>query len=170
MATPFVFVADDAFPMGEHLLKPYHLQGISRDERIFNYRLSRARRISENAFGILANRFRIFLHTIELLPANATNIILAAVILHNFLRSRNPMHYIPPNAVDTENGGGTLGPGDWRQHKDEMQRLSVCKAKNATKAAKEVRLALTGYFRNENAVPWQDDIVEVIRRRPIVDI
>ncbi|CAH1976549.1 unnamed protein product [Acanthoscelides obtectus] len=58
---PYVFVADDAFALGPHLLKPF--QGAyeaGSDERVFNYRLSHARRIVENAFGILASVFRIF--------------------------------------------------------------------------------------------------------------
>nr|XP_022907401.1 protein ALP1-like [Onthophagus taurus] len=55
-----VIVADDAFPLTTSLLKPYSKRKLSRAERIFNYRLSRVRRISENAFGILASKFRIF--------------------------------------------------------------------------------------------------------------
>nr|CAI5843193.1 unnamed protein product [Callosobruchus analis] len=41
-------------------MKPYQQKGISHEEKIFNYRLCRARRVVENVFGILASRFRIF--------------------------------------------------------------------------------------------------------------
>ncbi|CAH1976590.1 unnamed protein product [Acanthoscelides obtectus] len=44
---PYVFVADDAFPLRTHMLKPYGQADLdSHDKRIFNYRLSRARRIA----------------------------------------------------------------------------------------------------------------------------
>ena len=47
---PYVFVADDAFPL--HFLKPYPQKNLSDMKRIFNYKISRRRRISENVFGI----------------------------------------------------------------------------------------------------------------------
>lgn len=57
---PYVFVADSAFALTENMLKPYagiHNKGSK--ERVFNYPLSRARRIVENVFGIMSAVFRI---------------------------------------------------------------------------------------------------------------
>ncbi|XP_025990628.2 protein ALP1-like [Solenopsis invicta] len=56
---PFVLVGDEGFPLTEKLLIPYPGPQCSgrKDRRIFNYRLSRARRCAENAFGVLGARF-----------------------------------------------------------------------------------------------------------------
>ena len=49
---PFVFVGDDAFSLTNFCMKPYPLTGLTEEERLFNFRLSHFRRISENTFGI----------------------------------------------------------------------------------------------------------------------
>jgi len=55
-----VLVWDDAFPLKTYLMKPYSKVNLTKEEKIYNYRTSRARIIVENGFGILASRFRIF--------------------------------------------------------------------------------------------------------------
>lgn len=52
-----------------------------------NTRLSRARRLIENAFGILAGTWRILLRRIDLQPDKVRTLTLTTCILHNMLRS-----------------------------------------------------------------------------------
>lgn len=88
MRIPYVIVGDEAFPLKEYLMKPYPQRtGLDEGQRIFNYRLSRARRIVENAFGILCNRFRVILRSpILLSPEKVEKTVLCCCTLHNFLR------------------------------------------------------------------------------------
>jgi len=67
----FVFVADDAFPLSDYIMKPYSQRNMTKEQRI-------ARRIVENAFfEILSSRFRILLNANNLAPDKTTTIVLA---------------------------------------------------------------------------------------------
>nr|XP_034194607.1 uncharacterized protein LOC117610879 [Osmia lignaria] len=57
---PYVFIGDEAFALTENLIKPFSgTYNKKSAERIFNYRLSRARRVVENVFGISSAVFRV---------------------------------------------------------------------------------------------------------------
>ena len=53
---PYLFVGDDALALKKFTMKPYPQQNLTADKTVYNYRHSRARRMSENLFDILANR------------------------------------------------------------------------------------------------------------------
>lgn len=74
---PYVFVADEAFALHKNLLRPYPGRGLTDKRRIFNYRLSRARRTVECAFGVLSNKWRV-LHTPLLVEPNFANEVIKA--------------------------------------------------------------------------------------------
>lgn len=66
MPVPYVLVADDAFSLTENIMKPYTTDLNKKSpKRVFNYRLSRERRIIENAFGLPSSVFRVFRKPIE---------------------------------------------------------------------------------------------------------
>ena len=48
--------ADDTFPLQENMMKPYRYKDIQIERRV----ISIARRVVENAFGIMANKFMVF--------------------------------------------------------------------------------------------------------------
>lgn len=94
---PYVFIGDEAFSLRNDFLKPFSQKELDKEKRIFNYRLSRARRIIENTFGILASKFRIFNHPINLKLDNIEKVVMASCVLHNFLRKKIGEHYVSSN-------------------------------------------------------------------------
>lgn len=84
VSVPYVSLGDSAFALETYMMNPFPEKNITRDKRIFNYRLSRARRIVENTFGIHAERFRVFRHPLALKLENIDAVILANCALHNF--------------------------------------------------------------------------------------
>ena len=148
-------VGDDAFPLTKNLMKPYPHRNLDKPKRIFNYGLSRARRVVENAFGILANRFRVFLTTIKLDPEKVVDIILAACCLHNFLIENNKHNYISAQDYeDTEYLQFTNG--QWRRD-PQLFGIETSSVRNPSTNAKEQRVRLTEYFlSNTGSVPWQE--------------
>ena len=94
---PHVFVGDEAFPLQANLMRPYPGQPgrLPLEKANFNYRLSRARRVVENAFGILASRWRIYERRINLNEENTQKVVLATCILHNFLQTKSTPLPIP---------------------------------------------------------------------------
>lgn len=158
---PFVFIGDEAFPLKENLMKPYPAKGISHDEKIFNYRLCRARRIVENVFGILTSRFQVLQTTIRVNLKTVDKIVLACCVLHNFLRKKSRA-YFTPSAVDWEDiSTGQLTEGEWRQEVSELVGLQGIRQNRRRNniLAEKIRGFYRDYYNNEGAVPFQEQMI-----------
>ena len=153
--TPYYFVGDDAFGMRTWLMKPFSRCGMDHDERVFNYRLSRAHRVVENAFGILANRFRCLLTTIAINVDSLPVLVRTCVVLHNFLRTRNPA--CDADVEDREDEHHNLIPGAWRNDACLLDLNRRQGGNRDTREAKRQRLYLKHYVNSpRGSVPWQE--------------
>ncbi|KAK0414622.1 hypothetical protein QR680_011531 [Steinernema hermaphroditum] len=144
---PYFFLGDAGFPLQERLQKPF-TGTTSKIQATFNYRLSRARRVIEDAFGILATRWRILLKDIETSTPLADSIVRACLHLHNFLSDEEPFARRRHN----ENG---VDPERFVQARMQSAPVHPARSQNSTTYAKNVRRKLAVYFRRQGRVPWQ---------------
>ena len=96
---PYVFNGDEAFSLRKDFLKPYNVNQLTRERKIFNYHLSRARRIIENVFGILVTRFGIFKTHINIQLDNIKDVVMASCALHSFLCRTSLDTYTPSECL-----------------------------------------------------------------------
>lgn len=156
---PYVIVADDAFALSANLMKPYAFSSMDHAQRIFNYRLSRARRIIENVFGILSAKFRILRTAIYLNPEKVTAIVLALCAMHNWLITTNAASYAPAGTFDRENeADGTIIQGSWRNVVDARSAESL-ELRNPAHHAKQIREIYKNHFVTAGAVEWQEKMI-----------
>lgn len=120
-------------------------------ERIFNYILSRGRRVVENSFGILVNRFRI-LQTVMYLPVGTVqNITLACCALHNFLGNENIA--LLNGITNVENISCGLS-----RYNNQLQNLHVINVR-PNQNSLNVRSTFKKYFNTVGSVPWQQNML-----------
>lgn len=127
-----VIVADEAFPLKPYHLRPYPGRRLPTEKRIFNYRLSRARRISENVFGILSQLFRVFQRTFQVQPSVVDKVVKAACALCNYLR---------PNGNDQNHA-----TEDDHDCEKTLQGFEHCRGQRASVEAQNVRELYKEYF------------------------
>ena len=114
-------------------MKPFSLRGLTKEERIFNYSLSRDRRIVENAFGIMSNRFQCLLTTMSAILGNA-------------------------DSEDPETHEHI--PGAWREHSEPLEGLEVHTHQRGPLPATEMHQYLREYYNSSaGSVPWQDNMI-----------
>ena len=157
-SVPYVIVGDEAFPLKENMMRPYPGRGLPEAQCVYNYRLSRARRVIENSFGILAARWRVFCRPLIANPENVVSYTKAAIALHNFLRTTEVQVYCPPGYVDGEDGGRNFIEGAWRREElaSGLEPLRNVGSNHHSLSASAVRDAFKNYFTSSaGEVSWQ---------------
>ena len=151
----FHLVVDDAFPLKTWLMKPLPFRNLTPGDRIYIYRLSRARRIVENAFGILVAKFRVFLLTMVVMPERAERIVLAACVVitiwdaaQNAVTSRVIDDQDSSDKTARQNAALGLRPAIIAPHSNFTGYDS-----------REKRQQRIRYFAEKGAVSWQNDMV-----------
>ncbi|KYN18123.1 hypothetical protein ALC57_09573 [Trachymyrmex cornetzi] len=159
------------------MMRPYSGQHLDARKRIVNYRLSRARRIIENTFGILVSRWRIFRKSICMNPNMVDKIVMATICLHNFLKTINDTRpednelYCPPSFIDVEQADGNIIPGTWRnEHSAGVQYIRPTSAHRSTAQAYKQRDDIADYFLMPACeVPWQNEYINRGFNAPVPD-
>jgi len=134
-------------------MRPYpRSSNLDLKKKVFNYRLSRARKVVESAFGILVARWRIFKRPINTDVSRAEKLVLATICLHNFIITREikkppqQRRYLQYNEYD-EQLISYMRPNIINTTNEE-----VISAKNLAGIFRE---RFAEYFFNEGAVEWQ---------------
>ncbi|XP_041347115.1 protein ALP1-like, partial [Gigantopelta aegis] len=145
---PFVIVGDEAFPLMRNLMRPYPggKKTLQEGQQVFNYRLSRARRIVENAFGIMACRWRIYNTKMMVCHSTINKIVKAACVLHNFLQTTSTPAQIASmtaEPIDDKPAG--------------MQHFARSGNRGSTEAS-FIRDQFKTYFTTSGKVSWQYDV------------
>lgn len=148
---PYVIIGDEAFPLMTNLMRPFprSSQPLSEDKHIFNYRLSRARRIVENAFGILACRWRLYHTKMMVSPTVVNKIVKATCVLHNYLQITSTTTQIA--SVSSECNEDPEG-------KDWLCQLTKSGNRASTEAT-QIRDTFATYFMGAGKVDWQTTII-----------
>lgn len=134
---PFVLIGDEGFALSHHLLRPYARKNLSDKKKVFNFRLSSARRTVECAFGVLTNKWRLLHRPLNVSLDFSVDIVKACCILHNFVRQRDGYNY-----------DHTLTCAD-------LDDLTVCHDRSS-RSVNTTREAFATFFMSpEGQVPWQ---------------
>jgi hypothetical protein len=143
---PHVFVGDEAYPLTSYLLKPYSRRTLDKNKAIFNYRLSRARRITECAFGVCASKWRVLNRPIETKVSTAEDTVKCITLLHNIIINVEGMN---EPAAD-KNVNANQADGFHRSRDNNV----------ASTTAKRIRDAYCEYFNSPSgSVPWQEEAI-----------
>jgi hypothetical protein len=157
---PYFLVGDDIFALKTWLMRSFPRSKLSENQQIYNYHLSPARRVIENAFGILRARWQIFSHPIKGSVENVIEITKAAICLHNYLRITSSASYCAYGFVDSQDTTGNIKPGEWRSivanEGSALQNMPQPRGSRFSNSAMKIGDALVDYLVSDAGLPpWQ---------------
>lgn len=170
--TNHVLIGGEAFQLRSDFTCPYSSECLDGKQQVFNNQLSQARRCSENAFGILAAKWRVFRRPLVMKPENVSKVVKATLVLHNFLLqeesklSEDQRLYCPTGYAGSIDCFGNYVNGQWTQEfKDSALRpLAPTNSLTFTSQAADVRNAYADYFwSTEGEVQWQLNVAGVVQ-------
>lgn len=130
---PIMLLGDHAYPLLSWLMKGYADNGhLTREQRHFNYRLSRARMTVDYAFGRLKGRWKCLLQQMDISISRVPTIVSSCCVLHNLCESQ-----------------GDEFLEDWREGMEEPAELrepSIPVPHEGTAETQNVRRVLATYF------------------------
>lgn len=157
---PYVLVGDEAFPLTDYMMRPYPGKNeMTLEKRIYNYRLSRARRTIENVFGILASQWRLLRRPIIATVPTTIKMIQAIVCLHNWLRK----HDVERETYLTQNLENQLitdenNETDFSRIVNDSAFMNIKRssARAYSLRAAHIREEFCRFFNEEGEVGWQN--------------
>lgn len=151
LLAPFVIVGDQAFPLLVNLMRPFpENQSIGNSlKEEFNYRLSRARRVSENAFGISTSLFTIFTKPFDIrCDATRNDLIFSTCLLHNLIRDENEEFFL---SHQTNNVQHTQQSQNNANNFDELENSNTLQLNTAI----QTRNTFVQYFSTIGVLSWR---------------
>ena len=145
---PPMLLGDGAFPLRTWIAKPHGEAVLIPKKRYFNYRLSRARMVTEAAFGKLKRRFRVLQRKCESRKETVKAMALACIVLHNICIEQGD---VTPRQFDLTVDEATNKRRSSQEIRD-LLNLTNSKLKNfetGRPAAVKVRNVITDFF-------WQE--------------
>lgn len=135
-----MLLGDQAYPLLSWLMKGYHDNGhLTREQRHFNNRLSRARTTVDCAFGRLKGRWRCLLKKMDVSISRVPTIVSGCCVLHNLCESQ-----------------GDEFLEDWMEGVEESGELrepDIPVLHEGTAEPQNVRRVLADYFTENSAQP-----------------
>ena len=156
---PPLVLGDSAFPFKTWLMKPYGNAVLTEKQRYFNYRLGRARMVTEGCYGQLKGRWRVLLRKCESSKEEVKKATLTCIVLHNVCIDRGETL---SKKLDLTLDPATNQRRDRNRVRELLQMLPCEKVRDSCQQANNIRNALADKFFLKNKVASLRDHFRVL--------